>query len=332
MWEATDRENASVIISGPGLEKEIAAHETGPRKRLFIARLSGLETASNYQYTVRSGALTAGPFSFRTAPPPGAGFRMVVYGDTRNAPASHLKVIKGIIASKPEFVIHTGDYLNHGDDTRAWNRDFFEPAAELIKSTPVFPAHGNHEEYAKEYFGYFSTPPGGRPLCDSGTAAQWYTFKWGCARIIVLDSCDDTHDEQWDFFREAAAKKDYSWLFVAMHHPPYSSGNYRAQLAKYEKLVPMFEEAGVDMLFCGHDHNYERLDKDGLPVIIAGGGGAHPYDIHKLGVPHKYSKVRHTGLSFVVCDVTPTEVVMKTKRPDGTVIDGITLKKNKLPQ
>ncbi|MHC4662872.1 MAG: purple acid phosphatase family protein [Planctomycetota bacterium] len=327
MWEASERENPSVTLTGPGYEKQIAAKESGPHGRIRLAEFSGLKPATEYTYVVKSGSLTSEPASFRTAPESGASFRMVVYGDTRNAPSEHKKVIGRIIKANPDFILHNGDYLNHGDDRKAWNRDFFEPAAALIKSVPLFPVHGNHEEYADEYFGYFSTPPGGNAEGESGTTAQWYSFTWGCARIVVLDSCDEEHAEQWEFFRKVTEKKDLPWLFVVMHHPPYSSGNYRTRLGKYERLMPMFEKAGVDVLFCGHEHYYERLEKDGMPVIIAGGGGAHPYDIDALGVPHKLSKARFSGLSFTVCEVKPAMFSLTALRPDGSEIDRLVLKK-----
>jgi hypothetical protein len=43
-----------------------------------------------------------------------------------------------------------------------------------------------------------------------------------------------------------------------------------------EDYHPIFIEAGVDMVFNGHAHNYERIEKDGVVYLVLGGGGAVP--------------------------------------------------------
>lgn len=323
MWEAPDYANALLAISGEGLEFQVGALPAGTNGKLRIARIENLKPGAAYKYTVKSGTLSAGPFEFRTAPHPGAAFRMVVYGDTRDAPSSHKKLVDAILAAKPDFVIHTGDFVNHGADDEGWNKDFFEPAKNLIRYFPLFPVHGNHEEYADEYFNLFRVPEG--EGCSSGGKGgplkQFYTFAWGCARIIVLDSNEDKAAPQLEFLNSSLSRRDRKWNFVAMHEPPYSSGRYRDKLAEYAKYVPYFEGGKADIVFCGHEHFYERLEKDGVVYIIAGGGGAQPFDVEKDGVAHEYSRVRHSGLSFVICDVSPERVSLKALTPDGNVFD-----------
>ena len=42
--------------------------------------------------------------------------------------------------------------------------------------------------------------------------------------------------------------------------------------------MPLFEEYGVDVVFTGHDHCYERSFANGVFYIVTGGGGGPLYE------------------------------------------------------
>lgn len=42
---------------------------------------------------------------------------------------------------------------------------------------------------------------------------------------------------------------------------------------------PVFVELGVDLVFSGHAHNYERIERDGVTYLVVGGGGANLYPL-----------------------------------------------------
>ena len=44
-----------------------------------------------------------------------------------------------------------------------------------------------------------------------------------------------------------------------------------------QALHPLFERYGVDVVFNGHKHNYERNEVNGVTYIVTGGGGAPLY-------------------------------------------------------
>jgi 3',5'-cyclic AMP phosphodiesterase CpdA len=91
-----------------------------------------------------------------------------------------------------------------------------------------------------------------------------YAFDYGGTHWTVLDTntyADWTDPElrAWlerDLASEAARKAD--WRFVAFHQPPFHSAREHAEEQRSRVLVELFEEAGVDIVFCGHIHNYER--------------------------------------------------------------------------
>jgi predicted phosphodiesterase len=55
-----------------------------------------------------------------------------------------------------------------------------------------------------------------------------------------------------------------------------------------EALTPLFEQYGVDVVFAGHHHNYERNEVNGITYIVTGGGGA------PLGVMEEREPTRAT--------------------------------------
>jgi hypothetical protein len=67
-----------------------------------------------------------------------------------------------------------------------------------------------------------------------------------------------------------------AFTIVVGHHPIYSDGAHgdRPQLIK--KLAPVLEKHGVHLYLCGHDHDLQHLELEGLRTsfVISGGGGA----------------------------------------------------------
>jgi 3',5'-cyclic AMP phosphodiesterase CpdA len=60
--------------------------------------------------------------------------------------------------------------------------------------------------------------------------------------------------------RRAADDRDIDWIVVQMHQDALSSsktGN-GSDKALREAWLPLFERYGVDLVLCGHDHDYER--------------------------------------------------------------------------
>jgi hypothetical protein len=60
--------------------------------------------------------------------------------------------------------------------------------------------------------------------------------------------------------REASCEEDVDWIIVQMHQDALSSsktGN-GSDLGLRQQWLPLFDRYGVDLVVCGHDHDYER--------------------------------------------------------------------------
>ena len=89
-------------------------------------------------------------------------------------------------------------------------------------------------------------------------------------------------------------------------------------------LAPIFEANHVDVVFNGHDHDYERTQSiNGVVYVVSGGGGASLYNV----TPQAFSVYAESTYHAVVVDVDNCTLNLQAVKPDGTVFDVLTLNK-----
>ena len=255
-----------------------------------VVRVSGLNPGRRYRYVVDASSVDVPPVrvrspeaAFETAPAKQGPARLIVYGDMR-APghAAHAQVVAGILRERPALVLNTGDLVAVGSEESAWQR-YFEITAPLGAIAPVVPALGNHEAYIKgaakswSLFGLSSASPA------PGTG--FTSLDWGGIHIVVLDTNNmDSAQKEWLTKDLASAKKHRPRaIFAICHEGPWAHGAHGGSRMMEREVAPLLVAGGVDVLFAGHDHIYERgVGSVGgravLPYVIAGGGGAPLYN------------------------------------------------------
>jgi hypothetical protein len=296
---------------------------------LHEATIEGLAADHLVRYRVTCGEDHA-EGTFRTLPAAGATteFRFFVYGDSRSHPQSH-RLVTGAMAAEGSaaFVIHTGDFASNGDDAAAWEEEFFDPAADLLRSTALWPIRGNHEGGGL-YFRQFFDQPRGR---------IGYSFDCGNLHVVVIDQYREIdlgygdpngRQETIDWLQKDLSSSKAQWLLVADHEPTYNVGGHASSWGR-DDVLPVLEKCGVDLVIGGHSHLYERFRPIGpkgvKPIIhvVTGGGGAELY-------PGRESKLLEAGescLHYCSFRVKGNELEMTAKTPDGREIDHFKLVK-----
>jgi len=235
-------------------------------------RVSGLTANTTYYYKVTQGSSVSSTYTFKTLLTTGL-FTFAVYGDDRSNPSEHAKILGYVKARTPAFAMNGGDIVYDGSNSSYWTSQFFVPAQSFISRYCMFTVPGNHEKEASYYFSYLGGHDG----------KKWYSFNVANAHFVMLDSNTDlsTTGSQYKWLVSDLAASTARWKFVIMHHPLYSSGEHGSSLTLRHNLMPIFEKYMVDMVFAGHDHDYERsrpiIGPSGPhPVmhIVTGGGGA----------------------------------------------------------
>lgn len=286
--------------------------------------LTGLADDTIYDYTVTSGTTTSPASTFGTAPLAPRTLRFVAYGDTRSQPAEHASVVTAIINSAPEIVVHTGDLITDGTVYSLWETEFFGPASGLMMSTPMLPILGNHENNASWFYDLFSLP----------NNEQWYAFTYGNVRFIGLNTCTDysTGSSQYNWLvdeLQSTAYNEATWHIVYFHHPPYSATSSHGDDTNVQAyLVPEFELYGVDIVFNGHSHAYERYFHNGIYYIVTGGGGAPLANL----VTDTKEPIRQVGESVyhhctIDVDLDAGSLTVAARYNNGVEFDGITIAK-----
>ncbi len=276
--------------------------------------ITRLAAGRQYYYTVVSDDTESLLYTFWTAFPSNETIRFVAYGDSQgdwDNWQTVLLVSQAIEKTNPAFVIKPGDLVDNGRNPDDWI-EFFSASPFLHNST-LFPVLGNHENYSHLFFSYFSLPDNER----------WYSFDNGPVHFIGLDSN----------IRNRCRLLQLLWLFhdlrtqnraftiVFFHHPPYSSSNHGNTTILQKLWVPVFERNHIDIVFNGHDHNYERSIINGVTYIVTGGGGSSLYDNGQSPWTIYSEKTYH----FCFLTANETTLTFEAIKPDGLVFDSFLL-------
>jgi MYXO-CTERM domain-containing protein len=299
-----------------------------PSAQLHEVRARGLQPGRRYAYTVECGARSAGG-ELVTAPEPTDPFSFVVFGDTRSNADQHRSLIERLRREVPDFILMTGDMVDDGQNENDW-QIFFTVERELLRENVLFPSIGNHDRHgrtrgADAYRRYFDLPE------DAPDPERYYAVSYGNTRILVLDSNESsfalTDQTAWLEKELAAAAADPSIAhrFVVMHHPPYSTSIHGGQPELREMWTPLFERFGVDAVFSGHDHVYERSEKNGIRYFVSGGGGAplYPRDPRAHAEDVVASRFFERTLNYLRVHVVGGFVEVAALRQDGTLIENV---------
>ena len=310
----------------------VVQHEEAERHHVFS--LEQLVPDTVYSYEITSGALNTGTHSFRTLPVRPESYRVLAVGDVRTNPADWAKVSGRMFEHEPDalFAIGTGDYPSDGRQYAQWVDQFFTPARRFLGHMPLWPAIGNHEATRRHddvtrieqshYFSLFELPENER----------WYRVEYHLMTLLVLDSNSSLAPDQpqYKWLRSQLRSARNRFTLVALHHAPHSSGPHGHQhwdgtpgewpIDQGRRfLVPLFEMYDVDIVLCGHDHLYERSEKDGVVYIVTGGGGAPPYKVDSVSNPYQQAAV--SIHHYTALDISPAGIELTAIDKDGNVID-----------
>jgi acid phosphatase type 7 len=311
--------------------------------QIHEAKLAGLSPSSTYYYRVitegEKGEVIQSPeYSFQTAPlpdKPGA-FSFVVYGDTREKKriTYHYELVERILKANhnPRFALVTGDNCNDSELFKGWLFEFLIPGKELYARVPPYLAVGNHDVYPIDAAKKSSTViPGIQRAIFTPPEADvdYYSFRYGNVKAVCIDTqvaLAEEGSKQREWLEKTLPKeRGVDWVFVYGHHPPLASRKRtEKQDAVSASLRPLYVKHGVDIVFSGHNHHYERLEENNISYIIAGGGGAQLYEAESLIPESKvFKRVHH----YCLVEIDGKKLLLTSYDTDGTAFDTLTLEK-----
>jgi len=161
-------------------------------------------------------------------------------------------------------ILTTGDDLYTSNVEKAWTNPFGWIAEAGI---PVWTTWGNHDNQRPNAVqAAFNDPP------------RWSKHSWGDVTVLSLDSTDVASggQEQW---LASVLSNTLAPVIVAEHYPAYSCSFHGDSRAVQQDWAPRFQQAGVELVLSGHEHNYQRFEVGGVEYVVTGGGGAGLYPL-----------------------------------------------------
>jgi acid phosphatase type 7 len=325
MWEGDSAAPGRLVVRSVGEADRVIE---SPSALLHELRVDGLSAGRRYTYTVET-AGASGSGEFATAPLAGEPFSFVVFGDSRSNADAHRALVERVRREVPDFILGTGDMVDDGSQDRHW-QIFFTVERELLRDNVLFPAVGNHDRQgsrrtADTFRRYFSVPR------ESPDPERYYAFTYGNTRVLVLDSnaysFSLTDQTAWLERELEAAALDpaIKHRFVVMHHPPFSVSVHGGQPQLREMWTPLFEKYGVDAVFSGHDHCYQRAEHNGIRYFVSGGGGAplYPHDTRPAKEDTEAIIYFERTYHYLRVQVSGSFVEVAAVRDDGTLIESL---------
>jgi hypothetical protein len=214
------------------------------------------------------------------------------------------------------FVLMMGDNIYGGHKPADLKKKFADPYQQLMANGVTFYASlGNHDNPAEVSYQSFNM--GGK---------RYYNFRKGNAEFFALDSnyMDPT---QLDWLEKQLSASTAAWKICYYHHPIYSDARFHGPDPDLrQRLEPLFQKYGVDAVFSGHEHVYERIQpKHGIYYFILGNSGE--LRLHDLKRSPDILKGFDTDRCFAVFEIAGNNMYFETISRPGDIVDSGVLPK-----
>lgn len=227
---------------------------------------------------------------------PTGGVSYLAIGDFGSQSAAQFAVAKGLAAYAGKLTLPANGLLLLGDNfykkmegglnSPRWRTGFEDMYPVEVFPNPCPAVLGNHD-YTDNAGGQevqlaYARKPGTRWTMP----AKWYRQDFPLVTFLFLDTnvpsvtsnalTPQEAEEQWRWLEMELQKPRAPWTIVVGHHPVYSNGRHGDNVTLVKQLAPLLDQYGVALYLCGHDHDLQHLELEGLKTsfVISGGGGA----------------------------------------------------------
>lgn len=228
--------------------------------------------------------------------PPG----QLAYGEVDTAIALRAAV-KALNASKPDLVLHTGDFAHHGAP------EAYALALDILADldAPFYAIPGNHDDRANMRAAFADTA--WMPEKSTPDAFIHYEIDAGPVRILALDSMipgqggGELCAARLDWLKARLDEDSARPTIVALHHPPFPSGLdgfSKIGLGNSDLLATLLADyPNVQRVIAGHNHRSITGMCGPVPAVVAP-SASYPFAFDtRVGAPLAIS-FEAPGLAF----------------------------------
>lgn len=256
------------------------------RYRIFAKEVLGQEGHRvMYGNVASSDVYSSKPFSFKTldAEKENVSFKVVndIHGKNENLES----MLSTVTKENTDLVFFNGDMVSILNKEEDIFTGFMDTSIRLFaKEVPVFYARGNHETRGKAgalLYEYFPTNNG----------RFYYTFRQGPIQFLILDGGEDKPDSDIEYSElanfDSFRTDEKKWLEKTIKEPDFQSAPFRVVVFHIppvgstwhgardiaEKFLPLLNEANIDIMLCGHLHDYRFINRGDnmdvhFPILI----------------------------------------------------------------
>lgn len=240
--------------------------------------------------------------------------KFAVIGDNGTGDPPQYQVANQMVRFRATFpfdrVIMLGDNIYGGQGPQDLVRKFSLPYKALLDAGVKFYASlGNHDSPNNRNY----------PLWNMG-GNFYYTHATKNVRFFALDSSRvDKTELAW--LENALKSATEDWKICYFHHPLYSDGGTHGSSVDVRVLFePLFVTYGVNVVFAGHDHIYERLTpQKGIYHFVEGASGQlRRGDTRRSAMS---AAVFDQDTSFMLVEIDGDQMTFQTISRVGVVVD-----------
>ncbi len=261
-----------------------------------VVRVTGLSTDTKYYYRIGNSTASQLPDAnqfFTTLPAPNTTrkIRVIAFGDCGRGNiayqdenlANYLNYLSTNSIDAADAWLLLGDNAYNSGTDAEFTANFFNIySSNMLKNHKLYPSPGNHD-YGNSaanktlrnmaYHNSFTVPQSGESGGVASNKQNFYSFDIGNIHFLSLDSygieSDGTSIETAGgsalktWLTNDLAANTRKWTIAYWHHPPYTKGSHNSDAESdlvniRQNFISFLETRGVDMIVCGHSHNYER--------------------------------------------------------------------------
>jgi 3',5'-cyclic AMP phosphodiesterase CpdA len=264
-----------------------------------------------------SAALLAQPSPLPTKPD---SLKFVAMGDNGTGDRPQYELAQQMVQIHTTFqfdlVIMLGDNMYGGQSPADYVKKFEQPYAPLLAAGVKFQASlGNHDRPEQVNYRLYNM-----------NGQRYYTYARNNVRFFALDSTL-MDQKQLEWIDTALRDARDEWKICYFHHPLYSNAARHGSSVDLRVLLePIFIRHGVDVVFSGHDHVYERVSpQNGIYYFVSGAAGQL-----RKGNMRSSSQTAASfdqDRSFMVVEIAGSEMFFQSISRTGQIVDSGTIRR-----
>ncbi|HKW03093.1 MAG TPA: metallophosphoesterase [Vicinamibacterales bacterium] len=244
--------------------------------------------------------------------------KFAVIGDSGSGDKEQFEVAdqmaKYHAAFKFDRVIMLGDNIYGGQKPKDLDKKFAQPYKALLDGgVKFYAALGNHDSQDNRNY----------PLFNMG-GQRYYSYSTKNVGFFVLDT-DSLDPQQVSWLDGSLKNSTDQWKIVYFHHPLYSDGaTHGSDVNLRVVLEPIFLKYGVNVVFSGHDHIYERITpQKGIYYFVSGAAG----ELRRGDLQRSEMTAAgfDTDYSFMLVEIAGATMAFQAVSRTGTVVDAGTI-------